>query len=80
MNDSFISDSFALATGGSGFTRVNVESQTEWISFLKSRLFQNYRFFIHIFQFENYFDLLRFEPAPVLSDAFDRSATSIRVL
>ncbi len=31
--------------------------------------------------FESYFDLLRFEPAPVyLSDAFDRLATSIDVL
>ena len=69
MNESFITDSFALAAGASGFTRVRVESQTERILLLGSRLFQIFNLFE--FLFENYFDLLRFEPAPVLTDAFD---------
>ena len=40
MNECFISDLFALAAGGSGFTRVRVKSQTERIALLGSRLFQ----------------------------------------
>ena len=63
MNDSFITDSFALAAGGSGFTRVRVESQTERLTLF----------------WENYFDLLRFEPAPVFTSAFDGLATSIPI-
>ena len=79
MNDSLISDSFALATGGLGFTRVRIESQTERISHLGSRLFQIFMYFFNFYLikllFENCFDLLRFEPAPVLTNAFDRLAT-----
>ncbi len=71
--DSFNSDSFALASGGSGFTRVRVKSQTERIHSLGSRLFLIFQIFIFLLIFnllnflsENYFDQLRFEPAPVI--------------
>ena len=69
MNDSFISDSFALDAGGLDFTRVMVKSQTERISLLGSRLYQifsfNINFLVNKFLFEYHFDLLRFEPALV---------------
>ena len=70
MNESFNTDSFALAAGASGFARVRVKSQTNRISLLGSRLF-------HLFSL---FYLLRFKPAPVLTDAFDCSANPIPII
>ena len=45
--DNFISDSFALAAGVSGFKRVRVKSQTEQISLLGLRLFQIFSYLIN---------------------------------
>ena len=55
MNDRLISDSFAPAAGGLGFTRVRVKSQTERISLLGSRLFQIFSFFYYFYNLLNFY-------------------------